>query len=225
MIEKINVKLIAIIVLVIVIVGLVNFTVVSFVSNKDRNYVLETISENDYKYFLVYSGEKYGVLDYKGNLVIQNKYDNIVIPNPTKAVFIVSEENDKTVVLNDKGEEIFTEYSKVEPIEINGTATNLPYEKSVLRYEKDGKYGLIDFSGKTITKPIYEEIAGVKYKEGEILVKKDGKYGVINNKGVKLIDTKYDQIEADKYYGEGTYRKSGYIVRNRAEDRIYIWIY
>ena len=218
MIEKINVKLIAIIVLVIVIIGIAIFAAVNIVKNNNKNYTLETISENDYKYFLVYTGGKYGVLDNKGNLVVENKYDNIVIPNPKKAVFIASEGDDKTVTLNDKGEKIFTEYSKVEPIEIEGTATNLPYEKSVLRYEKDGKYGIIDFSGKAITKPIYEEVSSVKYKEGEILVKKNGKYGVINNKGIELIKANYEQIEADKYYSEGSYRKSGYIVRNRTED-------
>lgn len=36
-----------------------------------------------------------------------------------------------------------------------------------------GKFGLINYEGKVITKPIYEEISSVKYKEGEILAKKD----------------------------------------------------
>jgi len=40
---------------------------------------------------------------------------------------------------------------------------------------KTGKYGLINYDGKVITKPIYEEISSIKYKEGEILAKKDRK--------------------------------------------------
>ena len=37
----------------------------------------------------------------------------------------------------------------------------MPYEKKVLRYKQNGKYGLIDYEGKVITKPIYEEIEGL----------------------------------------------------------------
>lgn len=151
-------------------------------------------------------------------MIVPNNYINIIIPNPTKAVFIVTNENGKTSVVNEKNEKIFTEYSNVQPIETDGTVTELPYEKSVLRYEEDGKYGLIDFSGKAITKAIYDEVSSVKYKEGEILAKKDGKYGVINNKGKELIDFEYEEIEADKYYSDNGYSKSGYIVKVTTDD-------
>lgn len=99
-----------------------------------------------------------------------------------------------------------------------GTVTNLPYEKSVLKFEENGKYGLIDFEGNIIAKAIYEEIASVRYKEGEILAKKDGKYGVLNNKGVELISFEYEEIEADKYYRNGNYSESGYIVKSKTQD-------
>ena len=46
------------------------------------------------------------------------------------------------------------------------------YEKSVLKYSKDGKYGIINFNGKKITNAIYEEIDTLQFKEGELLVKK-----------------------------------------------------
>lgn len=151
-------------------------------------------------------------------MIIESKYENIIIPNPTKAVFLVRDFEGNTKVLNEEGKEIFTEYKNVQAIEINGATTNLPYEKSVLAYEEDGKIGLIDFSGNIIAKPIYEELASVKYKEGEILAKKNGKYGVINNKGVELIPFEYDEIEADKYYKDNGYSKSGYIVRKTTEE-------
>ena len=105
-------------------------------------------------------------------MIVPNNYINIIIPNPTKAVFIVTNENGETSVVNEKNEKIFTEYSNVQPIETDGTVTELPYEKSVLRYEEDGKYGLIDFSGKAITKAIYDEVSSVKYKEGRNPCKK-----------------------------------------------------
>ena len=94
---------------------------------------------------------------------------------------------------------------------------HLPYEKSVLKYEKEGKFGLIDFEGKEITKPIYEELSSVKYKEGEILAKKNGKCGVISHKGKELISFEYEDIEADRYYN-GSYEKSGYIVKTEDDE-------
>ena len=151
-------------------------------------------------------------------MVLENTYNEIAIPNPTKAVFIVSKEDGKKEVLNEKKEKIFTDLKNVSAIEAYGTVTNLPYEKSVLRYEENGKYGLIDFEGNTITKAIYEEISSVKYKEGEILAKKSGKYGVINNKGVELIPFEYEEIEADRYYRNGNYLESGYIVKSTTKD-------
>jgi len=217
--EKINIKILFVVVLLTIILGIGIFLCVKLLNNNhDTNYNIEKISEEDFKYFIVFTEGKYGVIDEKGNMIVKNEYTNIVIPNPTKPVFIVTSENNEKYVLNEKSEKIFEEFNNVQEIEINGTVTNLPYEKSVLKYEDNGKYGIIDFSGNIITKPIYEEIASVKYKEGEILAKKDGKYGVINNKGVELITFDYEEIQADKYYEDNSYSKSGYIVKKTTNE-------
>ena len=57
-------------------------------------------------------------------------------------------------IRNSQKEEKFTEFEKVEPIKLKNVASILCYEKSVLKYEKDGLYGLIDFNEKKITKNI-----------------------------------------------------------------------
>ena len=89
----------------------------------------------------------------------------------------------------------------------------------MLRYKENGKYGLIDYEGKVITKPIYEEIESLENKEGELLVKKDGKYGVISQKGACIIKNEYDGIIADGYYDETQkYALSGYIVTLKTEE-------
>ena len=126
---------------------------------------------------------------------------------------------DNTKVLNERKEEILTDYQNVEPIQLQNISSDLMYEKSVLKYEQDGKFGLIDFEGKEITKPIYESIDGLPYKEGELLVKQDGKYGVINIKGNKLVDIKYDKITVDGYYtSENNYKFAGYIISNTTDE-------
>lgn len=183
---------------------------------ENKEYEIETVTE--YKYFVVKEENKYGVIDKTGNKIVQAKYEDVKIPNPEKPIFICYE-NENTKVLNEKAEEQFTEYEEIEPLRLKNISGDLMYEKSVLKYRQNGKYGIIDFKGKEITKPIYEEIDTLQFKEGELLVKKDEKYGIINIKGSILVKTNYDKIEADKFYEESNgYKKSGYIVSKKTED-------
>ncbi len=183
---------------------------------QNKQYEVEKVTS--FQYYAIYENGKMGVIDLKGNVLIEPKYDNIKIPNPEKAIFIC-QDGDKIVVQNDKKETLFQEYEEVTPIDIKGIATNIPYEKRVLRYKQDGKYGLINYEGKIVTKAIYEEIEGLENKESELLVKKDGKYGVINQKGVSLLKIEYDSIVGDGYYDEQQgYALSGYIVSLKTQE-------
>lgn len=211
--KKRKALIIIILIIIIVIIGIFRFNQ----EKNKRKYEIEEISE--YKYFLLYENNKMGVIDTNGNRIIEPIYDSIQIPNPSKEVFIclydynTQTEEYKTKVLNEKNEEILTKYNKVMAIPLDGIASNIPYEKSVLTYEKDQKYGLINLEGKVIVKPNYEEIQGLTYKEGELLVKKDNKFGVINIKGAEIIKTEYNSIVADNFYDdESKYEKAGYIV-------------
>lgn len=81
----------------------------------------------------------------KGEMIIKNDYTEVTIPNPTKPVFICTKDSGETESLNEKGEKIFTEFKKVTGIETNGVNSPWPYEKSVLRYEKDRKIWIDKF--------------------------------------------------------------------------------
>lgn len=193
--------------LVLIIVGLL------LVDYKNKEYNITEVS--NFKYYMLNQNGKYGIIDTSGNIVIEPIYDTIKLPNPEKAIFIC-ELNGKKIIVNEKNEEIFTKYEEVEAIPLNGIVSNVPYEKQVLKYKKDGKYGLITYDEKEITKPIYEEIQSLENKESELLVKKDGKYGVINSKGARLIKEEYDNIIGDGFYTYNEkYKFSGYIVSNK----------
>lgn len=188
-----------------------------FFQKRNKNYELEIVES--YNYYPIFKDEKYGIIDLQGNILVEPQYKKVIIPNPLKDVFVCVKEDDTKVILNQSGEQLFTNFEEVSEIKFSGTVSSMPYEKSVLSYKENGKYGLIDYTGKQITKAIYEEIASVPYKEGEILIKEEGKYGVINNKGVTLIEAEYDVIEGDGYYKEDTkYKDSGYIVGNKTTD-------
>ena len=150
--------------------------------------------------------------------IIEAKYDDIKIPNPEKAVFICYE-GENTKALNEKGEEIYTQYQGIQPLRLKNILSDLMYEKTTLKYSQDGKYGIISIDGKKITNAIYEEIDTLQFKEGELVVKKDGKYGIINIKGATIVKEQYDGIEADKYYEENIgYKKDGYITKETTEE-------
>ena len=200
----------------IILIAIIVSVSIYFIKKGARNYEVEKVST--YNYFVFKKDNLTGVIDRTGNIIIDAKYSDVVIPNPEKALFVCYEEG-STQVLNERKETILTDYQNIEPIQLQNITSDLMYEKSVLKYEQDGKFGLVNFEGKKITKPIYEEIEGLPYKEGELLVKKDGKYGVINIKGNNLIEIKYDKISVDGYYTpENNYKYAGYIISNTTNE-------
>lgn len=194
----------------IVIIGIIGTLIITKNNEKQRSYELEQVST--YNYFILRVDDKYGVINTNGDKILDTIYDNVKIPNPEKDVFICYE-NEKITVFDYNKNQKFTEYESVEPIKLKDVVNDLVYEKSVLAYKKDVKYGLIDFSGNIITEALYDSIESISYREGELLVSQNGKFGVINIKGKKLVDIKYDEIRGDNYYSNETgYKLSGYIV-------------
>lgn len=128
----------------------------------------------------------------------------IAIPDKEKPVFVcIYDVNDeegtyKTRVLNEKNEEIFTNYDKVEAIENFDSKQNIWYENNVLRVYKDGKCGLIDCSGNTLLECEYDEITSLKSVKENFLVKQNDKIGLVNSKGQTIIKPEYKAIKTLK---------------------------
>ena len=77
--SKKKLLLLIIIVAILIILGIILF------SNR-LGYRIENVT--DFKYNILFQNNKYGVIDDKGNTLIDAIYDNIQIPNPSKPVFI-----------------------------------------------------------------------------------------------------------------------------------------
>ena len=201
--------IVGIVIAVIIILVVLSFVAYYFIQKNAREYEIAKVE--NYQYFVLKENNLSGVIDRSGNILIEPTYEEIRIPNPEKAVFVCYAENDSKV-LNQNNEEMFSEYELVEPIRLKNVESDLMYEKSVLKYYQNGKYGLIDFEGKQITEPIYDSIDSLPYKEGELLVSQEGKTGVINIKGNLMVDISYGSIEVDGYYkDENKYKYAGYI--------------
>ena len=212
-------NIVIIVIVLLIIIAIAGWFIYRQIKKTGREYEIEKINVQDYAYFILRQEGKYGVINNSGDVVINPTFTNVIIPNPQKAVFICYDENNNTKVLNQNNEQIFSEYTQLQPIRLKNISSDLMYEKNLLTYEKDEKIGLINLEGKVIADPIYESIEGLPYKEGELLVQSEGKYGVINNKGNYLINPEYDKITVDNYTTEEEgYKHAGYIVSNTTEN-------
>lgn len=207
----------------IVAVIIIAISIMAIINEVQLHYKVEEISE--YKYFTLEQNQKYGVIDKNGNIVIEAEYEAVQIPNPSKAIFVcVKEYNEntkeyETVVYNEKKEVLLSNYKNVQAISIYTNVNSTPYEKSVLTYKENGKYGLINLEGKQITKPVYDEISSINYKEGTFLVKQNELEGIINMKGKVIIKCEYESVTSDNYYSEnGNKKQAGFIVSKKTED-------
>lgn len=167
------------------------------------------------KYFAAYTNNKWGVIDSKGNTVINPTYDDvIIIPDNSKDLFICTydvnyeKETYKTKAINKKNEQLFNEYEIVQAIENYDKNNNLWFEENVLLVKKDGKFGLIDFKGNELLKCEYEKIEALKGTKNSLLTTKDGKLGLVDNIGNTIIPNEYSSISAvgEKY-------EDGFIVK------------
>lgn len=193
------------------------------IKNRKVNVKSEEIFE--YDYFLLSENGKSGIIDKSGNVIIQPEYDYIQIPNPGKAIFIcLYDYNSLTQeysskVLNEKGEEIYKQYSNITAITSNNTSSKNEYQTGILKYKENGKYGIITIYGKKVTSPIYDSVDTLDYKDDVLKISENSKYGLIKINSDTIIKPEYDSISADGYYDEDTkYEKAGYIVCTKTDD-------
>lgn len=169
-------------------------------------------------YFVSFKDNKWGVINSKGENVIDPSYSEmIIIPNSKNDIFLCTYDVNyetgeyKTKALNSKNEEIFTNYEQIEAIPNVDKNNNMWYEENVLKVKMDGKFGLINLTGKELTAFEYEEITVVQGIKNALKVKKDGKYGIINNEGKEILKAQYADID-----NLGEDDKSGFIIKSDA---------
>lgn len=209
--SKLNIKkVIAVIVLLIVIVMFVmGIRALLTTHSKSTSGKIEAVT-----YYTIYDNSKWGVINSYGETVIEPMYNEmIVIPDNTKPVFICTYDINystgtyKAKAINETGKDIITGYDKVETIGNYDKNENLWYEKNVLKVQKNGKYGLVDFSGKEILACEYDAIEAQNGIENSLVLTQGENLGLCDNSGNIIIEPKYKKIAniEDNY-------KNGYIV-------------
>lgn len=208
---KLNIKkVIAVILIFVLIIALI--IGVKNMLDKDSKSVAGKI-ENVY-YYTIYDNGKWGVINSYGETIVDANYDEmIVIPNPVQDVFICTYDVNystgdyKTKVINKKQKEIISGYERIEPIANYDENQNIWYEENVFRFEQNGKYGLVNYTGKLLLNAEYDSINAISGIENSLIIEKDGKLGLCDNSGNIIIEPKYKEIQKI-----GNNYKNGYIV-------------
>ena len=194
---KLNIKKVVAVLIALALVVIVVISIAKLLGgNKVESKVVAT------EYFAAYTEGEWGVIDSKGKEIIKPSYDEtIIVPNSKQAVFICTydvnyETNEyKTKAINEKGDQLFAEYDGVQAIENYDVNNNLWYEDDVLIVNKDGKYGLIDFKGKSLINCEYDSITALRGVENSFVTEKNGKKGLVDNIGAVIAENNYKDIK------------------------------
>lgn len=208
---KLNMKKVFAVIIAIIVIIMFIFMIKGLLTkDKDQGKIISK------DYFTCFKDNKWGVIDSNGENIIDPSYaEMIIIPNSKNDIFLCTYDVDyqtgeyKTKALNSKNEEIFTNYDKIEAISNVDKNNNMWYEENILKVEKDGKFGLINLTGKELTSIDYEEISPIQGIKNALKVKKNGKYGIINDEGKEILKTQYADID-----NIGKDDKSGFIVKS-----------
>ncbi len=211
--EKLNIRKVLAVVATIVVIIL--FIIgIRQILKADKNTVA---SKNiELNYFTLFSNGNWGVVNSYGDVVVEPaNSEMVIIPNKAKPVFICTYEVNyvdgsyKTKAINDKNQEMFTEYDNVVAIQNYDEDNSLWFEENVLKVQKDGKFGLINLDGLQILPCEYDSITPLKGIKNSMVIKKENKSGLVNSDGTIIVPVEYsDIISVTEDY------KNGYIVKS-----------
>ena len=148
----------------------------------DVNYTSITPLGEDYKegYITINQDGKSGVTSFSGKELLASNYtkiDSIYSEN-----YYVIEENGKQKLINSNGEELITDgFDKIVQIASTGIV-----------FQKDNKYGLMEFDKNIKIEPIYEELK--ELSKNVFMAKKDGLEGIITEEEESKIGFEYKSI-------------------------------
>ena len=213
---KLNIKKVIAVLIILAVIIMCVILIYKFATDESSSET-KTVTNS---YITVFSGGKWGVINSKGETIIQPTYDDmIIIPDPTRAIFIVQSNVDldagtyNSKAINDKGEELFTSYQSVEALQNVDSVNAITYDTTALKVYNGEKYGLINFNGTEILSPTYDSITPLSGVRNSFVTVKDKLYGLVDNSGNVIIDNLYTEITSltDRY-------EDGYVVRDQNEN-------
>ncbi len=198
--RKLNMKKVLSVILGLIVVVMFCFTLTKLL--QDSTHLSTRAKEQTTnKYFSVYTNNKWGIINQKGEFIINPIYDEmLIVPDETKPIFVYTYDVDyknetyKTRIINAKSEAQFTGYDELELITNHNNANVLWYE-NVIRVKNGEKYGLINFEGRELLKCEYDKIEPLLGVKNAYVITKDNKVGISDNFGNIIVEVKYKEVK------------------------------
>ena len=186
----------------------------------------EMIIKNDYDVVFMQNGGyyeysflgKHGVFNDSCEIVIEAKYDDIIINTELDKVSFVVVKNDKYSLYNEQGEKVSEFYDYISDrfnrafdyIDTSSIALDNTYRGYVV--DIDGKEGLINYQGQIVIPLMYEQIFNRSIQDETFLVEKDGLFGVVDKNNDVVLPIICEEIEDNICLVEATQQ---YIIINQ----------
>ena len=151
-----------------------------------------------------YNDFAYGLIDSKGNVILESNYRVLLTPIESKKLFTVQGKDYRYRVINANGEEVIPagKYDWIDGFDHGFARVKIGKQSNNLR-NNDNKWGIIDEEGNEVVPCSYSEIWNFYGKNHDtIRCKKDNTVEYIPFESLKKKHTEQQEIINDDYYEE-----------------------
>lgn len=127
--------------------------------------------------------EKVGYIDHENNVILPIQFDAITPPDKKHVIRVINK--GKVRAYNDEGQLITEDYFD--------SMSNFNSNFSLV--SKDGKWGMIDIKGNSITPITYDSLHKIEGSENLVLASRNGMQGILHSDGSWLVPVIYDKVE------------------------------
>lgn len=164
--------------------------IIGFKNLKTALTSYKIVRKNPIRYYTTFVDNNWGVIDSNGNEVIPNEYkEMIIIPNNEKDVFIVtydisSKDKFSTRAVNKNNNSVI---KKRDIVPIQYDLNEISYDKNILAFKQENKYGFIDYEGNVKAEAKYDSFKVFPGIKNRILIEENGKKGVLNTTNFNVV--------------------------------------
>lgn len=158
------------------------YDLVEYIGNYDSNTNL-WYEENVLR---VKKDNKFGLINFDGKLLLKPEYISITALTGIKNSLLIKTESGFGISDSQGNIHVEPNYNSIK-------AMSDDYKDGYIVENKEGKYGIVDFTKKVILEPKYEEIKNI-YDNGKYIVKEEGKYKLINKESEIILEQKVENI-------------------------------
>ena len=130
---------------------------------------------------------KYGLIDFKGNIIVNAEYDKIeVVPGVKNSLYV--EKDGKKGLINEKTGEVI-----IEPQYVDISLCTDNQDRGYIIKDENNKYGIITLEKNHILECKYDEIKNVA-SDTYYCVKEGNKIEIVNTLGQVILDKDFDDV-------------------------------